>query len=567
MTRPTVRLLAVLLAAACHEGGKDAVDTDALDTEAAPDTLPADTDVADTTVVDTEPADTELPDTGAPGLPDDPAVDTSTPLADAVDGPYHGAWAPRGGTRLVAVHVLHEGATEPAFAWFHDTLLDVDCRFARAEDGRLRCLPEPTHAVSVHPGDCAGDGATVGTTCGDVRYGLTGTTTSSCTVPAYPVVRLEPDPTVTEVGTVDTDGACDASPLPDDSLFARAGRRLSPRRFVRGVARRVPTGGDLDVVVVRAADGAVQPLGFYDVARDAPCEPAHLDGEPHDVLRCAPTTDVVEWPQRYLWSVGYADDTCTTVSAVRGDTCDDLDPNHGLDLDEPSSRALFQQGVRELAGLSGLGDRVRSAHAWVYPGGESECDLVALPASPSPMRELLDPLDPASLPRLGRAGVGEGEVKVHAWVDGEGRALRPVAQQPFVGADGVPCVPVWDEELASVRCLPYWEGVVSWSVSFDGCNHHPVTDATGLEEGDTTVLWPYGEDCFGAWSISRAGLYGPYDVGPRLPPGTILAYPDGDSLGHRWCEGGGQIGAETTLHSVAPSEQPVSSWPELTIDR
>lgn len=579
-----MRVLRTICAALLLTGCGSPTDSAKFDTDRPTDTdvsvdsdLP-DTDAVDTDLADTDAVDTDVGDSAADTGPhtDDPAVDTATPLADAVDGPFHGPWVTRSGTRLKVVYATLAGTSQEVFSHFHDTRLDIDCAFAVAADGRLRCVPWPAGAHEVYTAGCTRRGVVTPKTCTLTRAVSVPTPAVVCGKAGAKVISLIPDPSVTTVDEVGF-SSCDAVPLPDGAVFSEPARWPTPPwNFARGIARVVRTGGDVDVVVVRSADGAVQPIGLYDPARDAPCAPVSVLGDAPEEAWCAPGTDV-SLRSIYDW-VGYSDPTCTTESAVDFDACDDEALDVGLDPTGPPFYPWQLTSLRRFQSVRALGALVPHGYAWfatsLYPPAVAcwETDFGIGSWQNSPKRALLDVLGPGALPPLRRASLSPGAPGVFAWVDSTGLALLPVGLTPFADAEGVPCAPVWDASQTTAHCVPSTGAIFAAEPVFAdaACTERVVVARADAAPGHTSLAGSLeGDACFGGWSTGVPTDAHPLVLGERVQvdvPHQLMSIGYGTpptcspvSIGMT----GAYDDPDPAFFRVTVDPRPVTDWPQL----
>ncbi len=573
-------ICAALLLTGCGspaDGAKSDTDLTAADTDRPTDSdVAVDTDAADTDT-DTDLVDTDVGDSAADTGPHtgDPAVDTATPLADAVDGPFHGPWVTRSGTRLKVVYATLAGTSQEVFSHLHDTRLDIDCAFAVAADGRLRCVPWPAGAPDVYTAGCTRRGVVTPKTCTLTRAVWVPTPAVACGKSGGKVISLIPDPSVTTVDEVGF-SSCDAVPLPDGAVFSEPARWPTPPwHFARGIARVVHTGGDVDVVVVRSADGAVHPIGLYDPARDAPCAPVSVLGDAPDEAWCVPATDV-SLRSIYDW-VGYSDPTCATESAVDFNECDDEALDVGLDPTGPPFYPWQLTSVRRFEAVRAMGALVPHGYAWLATSLNpadvvcSEFDFGTGTFQNSPKRALLDVLAPGAVPPLRRTSLNPGAPGVFAWVDSNGLPLLPVGLTPFADAAGVPCAPVWDASQTTVRCVSSTGAILEAEPVFAdaACTEQVVVARADAAPGHTSLDSSMASDaCFGGWVGGVRMDVHPLVLGERVHvavPYQLQTFGGGlvacnpVSIGMT----GAYEDPDPAFFRVSVDPRPVTDWPEL----
>jgi hypothetical protein len=448
-----------------------------------------------------------------------------------------------------------------------------------AEDGRYRCLPIAPYlggnAVS-GPG-CVGRGVVLHPTCNglETSYEFAGGGVG-CVVQGRSMHTLTVDPSITTQGYPQEPYGCIDQPIPAGTQFARIATRSIPAwRYARGVPQAVATGGDVDVVVIRARDGAVQAYGFYDPVRDVPCQPVTRVGDPVEQALCTPANDVSLQPGTHL---GYDDATCETPVATVFSVCDDETLDQGVGLTPPAAPPLPAQR-RRTREIRPLGQLRSYGYEWTvgWSFGDPTCELAGsgLGWGYLPMRKLLAPLGPDDLPVLRQVSLASDAPGVFAWVDAGGTPLMPVPVTPFADASGTPCAPVWDETLSSVRCVPDPQVVVydTPEVYFadSACRQPVVAVNTDVEPGLVTLRSGLGPACFGGWSTSVPAGQRPvvlgepvelthaYALWPGWPGGTVnctlvsLGYLAGPEV------------PDPVYYTVTEDSRSLDAWPELTL--
>ena len=295
--------------------------------------------------------DTDAPDgaTGDAGSePDGGVLDGSATDGNAGNARdrYLPAFAP--GTRLEVRAVGLSGAPE-LFRTFYDTTLEVECTFAPATDGTLRCMPRyEFDQTGVRFADSS---------CAEARYYPTRT---DCETRAFHVIARD-DERGCDLGRVlevirlsplaslpaqsyarSPDGTCtNSGAFP--STMAFEGTELAPTEFVRGDIVNTGDPGSPGVRVLQAEDGARRILQAYDARYDLGCVPFVFDGSTSSRCLTTPAPRIDPW-----W---YSDAACTEQLAwtnKRPSTC--VTPAFGTQagalvrIDTERTAAIFQGG-------------------------------------------------------------------------------------------------------------------------------------------------------------------------------------------------------------------------------
>jgi hypothetical protein len=234
---------------------------------------------------------------GAGGAPDDGGTAGAAGASSTVENYANGS-------RLRAV--LEVAGTAKRFASWHDSDLDIDCRFALDSAGTERCVPiagagftsfaddECTQRVVVFPSNAPTPKYVMDPTyafvCGEgPRYLPVGAT-------------IEPSSVYFQNGPDCLLG----SPLESTQIVAELGAPVADSTFVAAIETvREARDSRVSANVRVASDGSREVKSFFDLTREAECNPReHADADYACVL----------WDRAYI-QVYFSDDTCETPAA------------------------------------------------------------------------------------------------------------------------------------------------------------------------------------------------------------------------------------------------------------
>lgn len=218
----------------------------------------------------------------------------------------------RSGTRIRVVrHRTTDGVRY--LAGLRDADLGIDCRLARATDGKIRCLPPVPPPLTVHlDAACTGPAFVVQpASCGE---GIVGVEKNTCIDKVVAAHELGAPVAATMVYESYL-GSCRAKPVGAGSVVRPIGAEKAASAFAEATLEPFPSdagAGDASAgprtaaMLGKTADGAVAFLGPWDLPTDARCVFTQVSqsGE----LRCfPPAVDVV---------TSFADPGCTERLAV-----------------------------------------------------------------------------------------------------------------------------------------------------------------------------------------------------------------------------------------------------------
>jgi len=218
----------------------------------------------------------------------------------------------RGGTRLRARHVVDVSGNVRLFSYWFDTQLGLACRFLRASDGELRCLPGTSGGNAFEMFRDEGCAKPVTRFVCDPPKFITeadprSATTCDRRVSVYPVGGKTASPPSHYL----TNGSlrrclANPSPAPAGNYYEIDPNAVPPTTYVRAVDVTGPTWNGIEFHVLEGEDGSRGLSSFRDVARNVECSfRAAGDG----VERCLP---VRAWSVR---SDVFADAACSTRAA------------------------------------------------------------------------------------------------------------------------------------------------------------------------------------------------------------------------------------------------------------
>jgi len=221
-----------------------------------------------------------------------------------------GVFTPVDGSRLKARWM--EGPSGARILWgWYDTTVKAPCRFARAGDGELRCLPA---GPTIDGLEFADSQCTIPAIARPFR---------SCETPDAHAVRWDysdrcgarqriykADERITDNRVFErVDGICQLVEQPATSACFRVGEELPPATFVRAAPVAETEGGLLRLVVLQADDGARQDWTWRQHSSD--CTPVRLSDQR---LHCVPAA--ASWS-----ATEFSDQGCTMRLASFDATC------------------------------------------------------------------------------------------------------------------------------------------------------------------------------------------------------------------------------------------------------
>lgn len=251
----------------------------------------------------------DAPSRDAVDAPDAEAHDASTIdvglVLDAAADAGNSILPPwRSGATLRAVTLKVTGTPDAIFQGIHDARLGTSCRFARASDGVMRCMPGQSADV-FSDAACKVPVATALAGCAAPSHV---SRVEACRATGYQVgAKLAGAKLYTKVQQ-----GCLMLEASDDVYALTA---LPASAFVAGAERREDRGGDLSMRYWETEDGGLFPIGTWDTERDASCVPGFDDYED----RCVPGATAFIAPSAAV----FTDVTCTSPAGGRVEACDD----------------------------------------------------------------------------------------------------------------------------------------------------------------------------------------------------------------------------------------------------
>jgi hypothetical protein len=367
------------------------------------------------------------------------------------------------GSRLRARVVRADGVS--LFAGWHDRVHDVDCSFAEAADGAIRCVPSGSSVASAGPAyldaACAAPAISAGS--------------PDCPPPKLAVER-DSCGRVTSIGRVATDlvtvdsvyykhgdGSCTSGVGGGGRTSLTISERLPLTAFVSAKKVDVSRGGRLAQTYLEAEDGSAQAFELIDTDLETSCTAFRRTD------RCV--------PQSAAWVFGaYSDPSCTNVLAgtiypftAACGTAPKLvidDPGWGSPWDRkgcgPPGPTFFEVGAR--------------ATGEIYSSAAAGCSQVS--GDGLELFSVGPPTAPEALARLIHGSSGAGRIKLRAYADERGTRL--VGYTLFDSARDEEC----DAALArdgAIRCLPNPQPFGAYSPYFSdsGCTVPTVATRPG----------------------------------------------------------------------------------------
>ncbi len=252
--------------------------------------------------------------TPSPTPADDAGVaqDGATPPADGAvadvgaDAPASAPIEWKSGTRLRANVVKAAGGATLFVSW-HDTLLDMDCRFAKADDGQMRCLPITGAAIAYSDGACSVP--LIGLSpCGAAPKMVSVGSADGCSVTAYQTTAKLSAPI--EVHYKNGGGTCGSAEAPGAIDFYDGSVPVGTSELVSATVKEEPRGADLVARVLVAADGTIDARTIAAQKRGYACD---LSSVVWLAKHCLPIT--------VAFSEGFAESTCRTSAAFQPHAC------------------------------------------------------------------------------------------------------------------------------------------------------------------------------------------------------------------------------------------------------
>ncbi len=405
------------------------------------------------------------------------------------------------GSRLEIVTVHIDGAP-PAFVGFWDKELEVRCAFVPAEDGALRCLPEPRVDIDNVP--YSRDPA-----CSDQFHY---TYFADCLSTPYMIQHERPEGVcetrsiVRRLDAIDLpltyyhqgescEGPFDFEPSPNSRAYI-PGDVWAASSFVR--ARRVEQriSDRLSARVLIAEDGTARVEGLSDASL-GPCTPAP---DPDGNLRCFPDTFFQVRPIFQL----FADSNCTDGPLASGGLFEECPAPHTVSVLLPSVGGEIARRHAHRAGprITGMAYHRSGENCLPYQISERE----GVYRIGEEITSELVPLDPTVL------GDGETRLRGYAYEDAP-VLLVDGSYEPFVLASGQRCE-VAPFTNGGHRCVPSRFESRSDGLFRDASCMNPVLPHSGEGEPPASI-YEYEEPMCGQRSpIMHAWLVGDAYEGP-----------------------------------------------------
>jgi hypothetical protein len=321
--------------------------------------------------------------------------------------PSHGK-----GTRL-DVKELRSGDMPPVFVGFHDTELEVDCRFVRASDGTQRCLPPYTPSIPLRAlqmfldDDCSvpvaiGDSGCVAGE--DAYFTETAPSAGQCAERTELVFRA----TLLEQGVplfTNASGDCVAQGSTGGTLHYFGIEEADPGDFVEGRVEIVETPTRLSVQRMVAEDGAFQTLALADPSVGSECRVFERDG----LTFCVPAPAFSGRDYRA------ADDECSVPLSLA--TCSE--PLYIADIDSGDGYVFAEAGPE---------------HTGTVYGGTNACDVVT---GEGPFYAIGASVPTSEFSNVTSARRGTGRLRHLVYADHQGTELAAgAAVGSFIQSEG-----------------------------------------------------------------------------------------------------------------------------------
>ncbi len=382
-------------------------------------------------------------------------------VSNPLKGPAFGF---ESGTRLRARVRVGEGGSRLLVGW-RDSKLGAPCRFATAEDGATRCIPEGVDVVFLDAACTQPIGArdpSCGPPASYASVTMAGETCNGVTH-AFRIKELLV-PITERVYVGGSAGAgCTRSGKLDERIETYALEPMDPLELVEATLAREPKSDHLGLEVLVAKDGARQPRSLYDATHGRCFSIAGALGGGED--RCIP--DAV------AWATYAADPACKERVAYQlqsGTSC----PRADVVVDY----AFEDCGVRTRFFATGADvklDDVYTASPPTCAPVRSQPSLYASLKRDHVFYRIADPIAASTFPKLRTTPLGPGRLAVPTLATDDGTALAPARPDTFFDTNlGTPCR-VYPFPDRINRCVPADAATIA-EPTYDGdeCTHEVV---------------------------------------------------------------------------------------------
>lgn len=340
------------------------------------------------------------------------------------------------GTRLRA-RILDASDGAVRFLGWQDNKLNAPCAFHRAEDGRVRCVPEITQGASVAYLDAACTEPVGVRRCGSQAEFVSAPSEQAACDPdetPYSMYRMgAPVSSATTYGKLGNTCIPNGPPGPGVEL-----RELTPMpadRFEPAVIADEARADGLAVRVLRGEDGSRESVGMRDADLHVACA-ARKD--PTNQLRCAPEVSAIG-------GGSFFEDASCTVPLLA-----DISSKPGC---PPPLFAADGNAVDACGdGWSAIAVGKKASPGDVHQSAAGVCTQAAFLPPDWAFYETGAPVDPTTLPELAEQQLGKGRLRVPVYAATDKRLL--VQGHGFIDTErGAPCVarPFTDGQT---RCVP-----------------------------------------------------------------------------------------------------------------
>lgn len=341
----------------------------------------------------------------------------------------------RSGTRLHA-RVYDGGDGAVRFEGWSDTKLNISCAFHRADDGKLRCVPEKSPLAEIVYLDAACTQPVGLRRCDSVaEYLAVEGSQSACDAADNPYTMYHLGATVAKVPVFNKLGAntcVPGDPMPDGAEL-RSLTAVPAGMFVAAIPTEQARADGLSVRVLTADDGARETVAIIDTDLHTDCTPRR---DNLGLLRCAPVVTAI------AGGPFFEDASCTKplladVSAKAG--C----PAPAFAADSSSGSACG-----ESLGAIRVGPKVASSTVFQEVAGA--CGQAAFLPPDWAFYEKGTSIPPGSMHKLDESKLGKGRLRTPVLLSdqhllAQGRGFVDTVR-------GETCVP---REIGGVlRCLP-----------------------------------------------------------------------------------------------------------------
>jgi len=339
------------------------------------------------------------------------------------------------GTRLKA-HYLDAGGGARQLLAFHDSVLDIECRFVETAAGSYACLPVRETSV-FSDADCSAPVLDVIGPCPNAPAPLAGelisarSTDCSARVAAYSVDGRQAQ---AQTSVLSLYGVCQLWAAGGEPHTVWTTKPEPLARFVQGTVSTVGAAGGVQATRVTADDGAFTTLEL--VSAGVPCIPGSVDG----VLRCLPALSGQPFVGAYT-DANCTDQKVAIVTSNLSERCAARQPQYQVETTSLNcgTTTIYTLGD-PLSTVFGKDNRCESLNLNRF-GGRSFYRIGA-------------PVSSSVFPEAGVVQISNEAITMRFFADRTGVPLLQ-AFGPWTLPDGTPCS-IFTDPGGQKRCLHDW---------------------------------------------------------------------------------------------------------------